>query len=86
LLLRRLAVILTLVHVFLPFTMLPILSSLQNIPSELIEAARDLGCNAWQGFLRVTLPLSATGVLAGFLHYPVWADYITPQLVGDELG
>jgi len=88
LLFSRLAVILTLVHVFLPFTMLPILSSLQNIPSELIEAARDLGCNPLQGFLRVTLPLSATGVLAGFAYTFILsaADYITPQLVGGTSG
>ena len=84
LLYSKLAVILTLVHVFLPYTMLPILSSLQNIPSELIEAARDLGHNPLQTFVRVTLPLSATGVLAGFTYTMILstADYITPQMVG----
>ena len=62
LLFSRLAVLLTLVHVFLPFAILPIMSSLQNIPWDLVEAARDLGCNPLQAFLKVTLPLSITGV------------------------
>ena len=66
LLFSRFAVVLTLVHVFLPFALLPVLSSLQNIPSELIEAARDLGCSSLQAFFRVTLPLSITGVISGF--------------------
>jgi spermidine/putrescine transport system permease protein len=84
LLYSKLAVVLTLVHVFLPFTLLPILSSLQNIPRELIDAARDLGSSPRQAFLRVTLPLSLTGVLSGFIYTFVLtsADYITPQLVG----
>jgi spermidine/putrescine transport system permease protein len=84
LLFSRLAVIVTLVHVFLPFSILPILSSLQNVPYELIEAARDLGCSPFRAFLRVTLPLSITGVLAGFTYTFILAaaDYITPQLVG----
>jgi spermidine/putrescine transport system permease protein len=88
LLYSRLAVVVTLVHVFLPFTLLPILSSLQNIPFELIEAAKDLGCSPFRAFLRVTLPLSATGVLAGFTYTFILsaADYITPQLVGGTSG
>jgi spermidine/putrescine transport system permease protein len=88
LLYSRFAVIITLVHVFLPFTLLPILSSLQNISSDLIEAARDLGCNPLQAFYKVTLPLSATGVFAGFAYTFILsaADYITPQLVGGTSG
>jgi spermidine/putrescine transport system permease protein len=84
LLFSRLAVVITLVHVFLPFSILPILSCLQNVPYELIEAARDLGYSPFRAFLRVTLPLSITGVLAGFIYTFVLtaADYITPQLVG----
>ncbi len=84
LLFSDLAVMLTLVHVFLPFAILPIMSSLQNISWDLVEAARDLGCNPFQAFLKVTLPLSITGVLSGFGYTFVLsaADYITPQLVG----
>jgi len=84
LLFSRLAVLLTLVHVFLPFAILPIMSSLQTISWDLVEAARDLGCNPLQAFLKVTLPLSITGVLSGFGYTFILsaADYITPQLVG----
>lgn len=84
LLYSRFAVIITLVHVFLPFTLLPILSSLQNVPSQLIEAARDLGCPPWKAFVRVTLPLTLTGIISGFIYTFILsaADYITPQLVG----
>jgi spermidine/putrescine transport system permease protein len=88
LLFSRLAVILTLVQVFLPFVILPIMSSLQTISKDLIEAARDLGCSPLQAFLRVTLPLSITGVLSGFGYTFILssADYITPQLVGGTSG
>jgi spermidine/putrescine transport system permease protein len=88
LLFSRFAVIITLTHVFLPFTVLPIMSSMQNISVDLIESARDLGCNPFQAFLRVTLPLSSTGVLSGFAYTFILtsADYITPQLVGGTSG
>jgi spermidine/putrescine transport system permease protein len=84
LLFSRIAVIITLVHVFLPFAILPILSSLQNVPYELVEAARDLGHSPLKAFVRITLPLSISGILAGFIYTFVLtaADYITPQLVG----
>jgi len=42
----------------IPFTILPIFSSLQNISVDLIEAARDLGANRWSTFFKVVLPLS----------------------------
>lgn len=88
LLYSRLAVTITLLNVFLPFTMLPILSSLQNVPGALIEAAKDLGCGPLRAFLKVTLPLSMTGVISGFMYTFVLSagDYITPQLVGGTSG
>lgn len=88
LLYSRLAVAITLLNVFLPFTMLPILSSLQNVPPELIEAAKDLGCRPVRAFLKVTLPLSMTGVISGFMYTFVLSagDYITPQLLGGTSG
>jgi spermidine/putrescine transport system permease protein len=88
LLYSRLAVTITLLNVFIPFTMLPILSSLQNVQPELIEAAKDLGCGPLRAFLKVTLPLSMTGVISGFMYTFVLSagDYITPQLVGGTSG
>jgi spermidine/putrescine transport system permease protein len=88
LLFSRLAVIITLTNIFVPFTLLPILSSLANISPGLIEAAKDLGAKPFTAFLKVTLPLSLTGVIAGFVYTFVLAswDYITPELVGGNTG
>jgi ABC-type spermidine/putrescine transport system permease subunit I len=50
----------------------------------LLEAAADLGCEPWEAFLRVTLPLSIPGVVAGFFFafIPTLGEYVTPMLVG----
>jgi len=88
LLYSKTAVLITLLHVFLPFTMLPILSSLQNIDYGVIEAAKDLGAKPITSFLKVTFPMSSKGVMAAFLYAFVLAagDYVTPQLVGGTSG
>ena len=64
------------------------MASLQNVPYELIEAARDLGCKPMQAFRRVTLPMSITGVVLafGYTFFLASADFITPQLVGGTRG
>ncbi len=82
------AIIITLVFIFIPFTILPIYSSLQNIGVDLIEAARDLGANRLETFYKVTLPLSMPGVITGFIFSFVLAagDYVTPQMVGGTGG
>ena len=82
------AIIITLVFIFIPFTILPIYSSLQNINVDLLEAARDLGANRIATFYRVTLPLSMPGVITGFIFSFVLAagDYVTPQMVGGTEG
>ncbi|MCK4419862.1 spermidine/putrescine ABC transporter [Candidatus Aerophobetes bacterium Ae_b3b] len=82
------AVIITLVFIFVPFTILPIFSSLQNVKPELIEAAKDLGANNFEAFYKVTLPLSMSGVVTGFIFSFILSagDYVTPQLVGGTTG
>jgi len=82
------AVIITLVFLFVPFTILPIFSALQNVKTELLEAARDLGANNFQTFWKVTLPLSMPGVVTGFIFSFILSagDYVTPQLVGGTTG
>jgi spermidine/putrescine transport system permease protein len=88
LLFSREAVIVALVYVWLPFVALPIFAGLERIDRRLLEAAEDLGCKPWQSFLRVTLPLSLPGVLAGFLSVfiPTLGEYVTPLLVGGVDG
>lgn len=78
------AVVVTLAHAYAPFAILPIFVALQTIPRSLIEASSDLGASGTQIFLRILLPLSMPGVLAGALvvFVPTLGDYVTPSMVG----
>src|SRR5207237_1086545 len=67
LLYSRFAVMLVLAYIWLPFVALPIFVALENLDVRLLEAASDLGATRLQAFVRVTLPLSAPGVVAAFL-------------------
>lgn len=82
------AVIITLVHSWAPFAVLPIYVSLEKLDRTLLEAAADLGDNAWKRFFRVTLPLSLPGVGAAALmvFIPIVGDFVTPSLVGGRSG
>lgn len=84
----RLAVVITLVYVWLPFVALPIYAALQRIDRSLLEASTILGAPAWFTFLRVTLPLSLPGVIAGFImvFIPTVGEFVTPILVGGSRG
>lgn len=59
------AVVISLVHGFLPFMVLAILNSLRSIPPNVLEASKSLGANSWTTLLKVTLPLTSGGMLAG---------------------
>ena len=78
------AVIAGLTYNFLPFMVLPIYASLEQIDERLIEAAKDLYASSRQAFLRVTLPLSAPGIVAGTLltFIPATGDYVNAQFLG----
>lgn len=82
------AVMITFVYIFLPFMLLPLYAALSNIDESLLEASRDLGAGALGTFLRVTLPLSRPGIVAGTVltFILVAGDYITPALVGGQGG
>jgi len=84
----RNAVIVTLIYVWFPFVALPIFAALERIDKSLLEAAADLGCRKAEVFLRVTLPLSAPGVAAGFFFcfIPTLGEFVTPLLVGGAQG
>ena len=88
LLYTRGAVIITLVYVWIPFVALPIYAALQRIEPSLLEAAADLGSPPWRSFLKISLPLSLPGVLAGFfiVFIPTLGEWVTPQLVGGISG
>ncbi len=82
------AVIITLTHIYTPFTLLPIYASLEHIPRNLLEASHDLGSSPWSTFRRVILPLSLPGVLAGatFAFVLTLGDFLAPLLVGGPSG
>jgi len=85
---NQLAVVVTLSHAWLPFAVLPIFVAMEKIDRSYLEAAQDLGDSAFWRFLRVTLPLSMTGVIAATLivFVPTIGDYVTPKLVGGPDG
>ena len=78
------AVVAGITYNFLPFMALPLYVALEGIDERLIEAAEDLYASKVQAFLRVTLPLSMPGVVAGTLltFIPATGDFINAQLLG----
>src|ERR1700732_5197277 len=82
------AVVLMLMHIYTPFVFLPIYAALEHIPRPLVEASQDLGANERTTFLRVILPLSLPGLLAGatFAFVLSLGDFLAPLLVGGASG
>jgi spermidine/putrescine transport system permease protein len=82
------AVVLTLTHIYTPFTFLPVYASLEHIPGNLVEASHDLGASRLQTFWRVIFPLSIPGVLAGatFAFVLSFGDFLAPLLLGGPSG
>jgi spermidine/putrescine transport system permease protein len=78
------AVVAGITYNFLPFMALPVYVALEQIDERLVEAATDLYASRVQAFLRVTLPLSLPGVVAGTLltFIPAAGDFINAQLLG----
>ncbi|WP_042416016.1 ABC transporter permease [Streptacidiphilus anmyonensis] len=79
------AVVCGMVYNFLPFTILPLYTSLEKIDPRLHEAGADLYCSAFTTWRRITLPLSMPGVIGGTLltFIPAVGDYINAQLLGN---
>jgi spermidine/putrescine transport system permease protein len=79
------AVVCGMVYNFLPFTILPLYTSLEKIDPRLLEAGRDLYANPFTSWRRITLPLSMPGVIGGTLltFIPAVGDYINAQLLGN---
>ena len=77
-------VLIGMTHIFLPFMVLVLIGAIQNIPRDVEDAARVLGASWGAAFLRVTLPLSAPGVLSGSILVFVLtiSALVTPRLLG----
>jgi spermidine/putrescine transport system permease protein len=78
------AVIAGITYNFLPFMVLPLYASLEQLDTRMLEAANDLYASPTRAFLRITLPLSLPGVFAGTLltFIPAAGDYINAELLG----
>lgn len=78
------AVILGLVYSYLPFVILAAYAAIARLDPAFAEASRDLGAGAWTTFRRVTLPMTATGALVGFVFVFVLSigNFVTPALLG----
>jgi ABC-type spermidine/putrescine transport system permease subunit I len=81
---RPITVVLGLVYGYIPYMILPLYAQLDRIDQSLLESGRDLGGGPTSTFLRVTLPLSRQGILAGLVivSLPMFGDYFTNNLLG----
>ena len=78
------AVLIGMVYEFLPFMVLPLYASLEKIEMNQLEAAADLGARPFRAFLRITLPLSLPGIIAGsiLVFIPAMGMFVVPDLMG----
>ena len=72
------------VYCYLPFMILPLYANLVKLDHRLLEAAYDLGAKPWQAFLRITLPLSRSGIIAGcmLVMIPAVGEFVIPEMLG----
>lgn len=78
------AVLIGLTYTLFPFMVLPLYASIEQLDRSLLEAASDLGAKPWQAFIRVTLPLTFPGIVAGSLltFIPSLGLFFIPDLMG----
>ncbi len=78
------AVYVGIVYSYLPFMILPLYASLERMDPTLSEAAMDLGCRPWQVILKIVLPLSLPGIVAGsmLVFIPAAGEFVIPDLLG----
>ncbi len=72
------------VYCYLPFMVLPLYTNLSKFDPALLEAAADLGCTPWKTFLKITLPLSLPGIIAGctLVFIPCIGEFVIPEILG----
>ena len=79
-----LAAYIGIVYCYLPFMILPLYSNLLKFDHRLLEAAYDLGAKPWKAFLKVTLPMSRSGIIAGcmLVMIPAIGEFVIPEMLG----
>jgi spermidine/putrescine transport system permease protein len=85
---NRFAVVLALVHIFVPYVVLVLLAGFGPLTPALLEAAQDLGAGAVNRWRRVILPLIAAPAMTAFVFVFILSasDYVTPQFLGGTNG
>ncbi|MDQ7027273.1 MAG: ABC transporter permease [Anaerolineae bacterium] len=78
------AIVLGLTQLFLPLMVLPLVSSMENIPEDVVEAARSLGANRLMVFFRIIVPMSMDGLVLGatLVFTGSVTAYVTPAILG----
>ena len=78
------SVIIAMVHIYTPYVMMPIYTSLEQIPQSLIEASRDLGCGGARTLGKIIIPLSLPGIVTGatYAFALSMGDFLAPSLLG----
>jgi spermidine/putrescine transport system permease protein len=81
---NRIAVVVVMVYCFLPFMIMPLYITLEKLDKRLLEASEDLGATAWQTFMRITLPLSISGIKTGLIlvFIPAFGEFVIPLVMG----
>jgi putrescine transport system permease protein len=79
-----LAAYIGIVYCYLPFMVLPLYSNLVKFDHRLLEAAYDLGAKPWKAFLKITLPMSRSGIIAGcmLVMIPAVGEFVIPEMLG----
>lgn len=80
------AMYLVMFHIYVPFMIMPLYSTLEKINIRLIEASLDLGASYRQTFFRVIFPLSIQGIKTGFflVYVTSFGEYVIPSLLGGQ--
>jgi putrescine transport system permease protein len=78
------AIYIGIVYAYLPFMVLPLYTNLVKLDMRLLEAAYDLGAKPWKVFLKITLPMSRAGIIAGsmLVLIPAVGEFVIPELLG----
>jgi spermidine/putrescine transport system permease protein len=85
---NQFAIAVTLTYICIPFVFIPVYTSLEKIPRNILNAANDLGANELMSLVNVVLPLSLPGLVTGFIFSFIIAlgDYIIPLQLGGTQG
>jgi len=82
------AVIISLVHIYLPFMVIPLYNSIEKIDDQLTDAAENLGANKSQSFFHIVFRMSLPGIVSGIIivFIPSIGEYVVPMIVGGNSG